>query len=132
MSLLKDEIESSKIFFLGKRSDFQKILKNCDVFVLPSLHETFGNVYMEASLAGIPSIGLNVGGIPEIIEHRKSGILLETLNIDELTNAMEELTKNQNMRIQMGHNALKIAKKRFDNSELVLKYLKLYEKLMLV
>lgn len=61
---------------LGYTSDTARIIdvyNACDVFVLPSLSENLPNTIMESMACGVPCIGFNVGGIPEMIDHQKNG-----------------------------------------------------------
>ena len=63
-------------FSLGYVSDDKRIVdiyNAADVFVLPSLSENLPNTIMEAMACGVPSVGFKVGGIPEMIDHRKNG-----------------------------------------------------------
>ena len=65
-----------KSFALGYVNDEQRIVQAyqaADVFVLPSLSENLPNTIMEAMACGVPCLGFNVGGIPEEIEHQKTG-----------------------------------------------------------
>lgn len=64
---------------LGYTSDTARIIdvyNACDVFVLPSLSENLPNTIMEAMACGVPCIGFNVGGIPEMIDHQKNGYVV--------------------------------------------------------
>lgn len=84
-----------------------KILKHADIFLMPSRMEGFGIVFLEAALYKLCSIGSNVGGIPEVIEDGKTGILVENENIKELREAMAMLGQNNELREIMGLAAKK-------------------------
>ena len=58
-------------------AQLQSLLSNAHVFVMPSKKEGFGIVFLEAMAAGLPCIGANHGGTPEVVEHGKSGFLIE-------------------------------------------------------
>ena len=72
----------------------------CDVFILPSLAEAFGNVFAEAMACGLPIIGSNIGGIPDLVD-KENGILVEPGNIDEIKNAILKMKVSKEMRIKM-------------------------------
>ena len=67
-----------RVHFFGKVDDAAKnyLLSICDVLVAPSLYESFGLMYVEAMRAGKPVIGSNAGGIPEVVDDGKTGLLV--------------------------------------------------------
>lgn len=72
---------------LGYTSDTCRIVdvyNACDAFVLPSLSENLPNTIMEAMACGVPCVGFNVGGIPEMIDHRKNGYVARFCDADDL------------------------------------------------
>lgn len=74
---LADQIGiSDKIFFWGAQENVGGHLTSSDIFVLPSYREPFGNVLVEAGYFSLPVIATNVDGIPEIVVHGKTGILI--------------------------------------------------------
>jgi glycosyltransferase involved in cell wall biosynthesis len=75
------------VYALGYVSDERQIVdayNASDVFVLPSLSENLPNTIMEAMACGVPSIGFNVGGIPEEIDHRQNGYVAKYRDADDL------------------------------------------------
>lgn len=86
------------VILLGNIPNAKEFLKAFTVFVLPSRTEALGYVLLEAGISKIPCIGTRVGGIPEIIEHGKTGILVSKEDIRELTLSLEfALTHKQEM-----------------------------------
>ncbi|MDO4159631.1 MAG: glycosyltransferase family 4 protein [Prevotellaceae bacterium] len=80
-----------QVFPLGYVSDEKKIVdvyNSADVFVLPSLSDNLPNTIMEAMACGVPCIGFNTGGIPEMIDHRKNGYVAAYKNAEDLANGM--------------------------------------------
>jgi glycosyltransferase involved in cell wall biosynthesis len=73
-----------------------------DIFFLPSLKEGVPYVLLEAGIAGLPCIAGNVGGIPEVIENEKSGLLVTPSNTNDLKKAFENLCRNEPLRIELG------------------------------
>lgn len=74
-------------YALGYVADTHRIVdvyNAADVFVLPSLSENLPNTIMEAMACGVPSIGFNVGGIPEEIDHRQNGYVAKYRDVDDL------------------------------------------------
>jgi glycosyltransferase involved in cell wall biosynthesis len=75
------------VYPLGYVNDEKKIVNiynSVEVFVLPSLEDNLPNTIMEAMACGIPCVGFNVGGIPEMIEHQKTGYVAEYKNAEDL------------------------------------------------
>lgn|GEM_PF-273128 len=76
------------ISLLGRKKDPSKYLSHWDVFVLPSVAETFGIAILEAMSNGIPVIASKVGGIPDIIDSRKNGLLVKCRDSKVLAKAI--------------------------------------------
>ncbi|MBL7086416.1 MAG: glycosyltransferase [Candidatus Cloacimonetes bacterium] len=108
-----------------------QILNKIDIFVMPSFSEAFGVAALEASAVGIPVIGSQVGGIPEVIEDGVTGILVPPGNVEALINALEKLVKSPELRYEYGNNGWKFVQKRYvweDNvNELLAEYKNIIE-----
>jgi glycosyltransferase involved in cell wall biosynthesis len=83
------------VFLVGALPEAARFLKAFDCFVLPSQSEAAGYVLIEAGLAGIPIVATNVGGIPELITNKQTGLLVPAGAVDALTTALRELLGNQ-------------------------------------
>lgn len=83
-----------RVMLLGYQEDIPKLLKCVEIFVLPSITEAFGLVLLEAMAAQLPILSTKTGGIPEIIQHMKSGLLVEPGKTQELTDGLNELLRN--------------------------------------
>ncbi|WP_214709003.1 glycosyltransferase family 4 protein [Exiguobacterium sp. s52] len=129
-NLVSTEIESGKVIILGKRDDVPSILSESDVFVLPTLHENLGNVFLEASQAKIPSIATNVGGVPEVIIDGVTGILVPIHDSALLASAITELYNNADLRKKMAENAFKRIKTQFDSNRIAWEFDNLYNSLL--
>jgi glycosyltransferase involved in cell wall biosynthesis len=77
-------------------------LQTADLFVAPSLYESFGLVFLEAMRWGTPVIGTRVGGIPEIVEDGKTGLLVAAECPGELAKAIIALLRNEQRRRDLG------------------------------
>ena len=77
--------------FLGHREDVPEVLHESDVFVLPSRSEAFPNGVVEGMAAGLPVVASNVGGIPELIEHGRNGLLVPVGDDEALASALVTL-----------------------------------------
>jgi glycosyltransferase involved in cell wall biosynthesis len=85
---------SNKIFILGKIENAYSYLKAFDLFTLTSITEALPYVLLETGKAKIPVIASNVGGIPEIIEDNKTGLLTIPKNIEDIKEKLLTLIKN--------------------------------------
>ena len=88
-----------------------------DVIVLTTYCETFGLVLIEAMRAGVPVIGANAGGVPEIIAHRDTGLLFESGNADSLTEILIELSSDPELKKQLAEAGRIMADKKFSEAQ---------------
>lgn len=84
----------NKILFLGHRREIPQMMAASDIFVLPSIREAFGLVILEAAIAGVPTVATTVGGIPEIIEDLKTGILVPPAEPELMEKAIRAILQN--------------------------------------
>jgi glycosyltransferase involved in cell wall biosynthesis len=91
-----------RIHLLGFRTDVPNVLRGCDFFVLPTHQEALGQSYIEAMAAGLPVIGTDVDGVPELITHGVNGLLVPPHDIAALRAAMTRLIDNPKLRAQLG------------------------------
>lgn len=96
---------SDKVIFLGNRDDVIELLAASDVYVFPTLHENLSNALLEAATMRLPMIATNVGGNPEIIQDGCEGVLVPPKDSEALREAMEKLTIDEQLRIDMGKKA---------------------------
>lgn len=86
---------SDKIISLDIVKEHQKYLAVSDVLCLPSSSEGFGSIVIEASALGVPSIGFDIVGLSDSIEHDYSGILVPFKDVDRFSEAMINLYQNK-------------------------------------
>lgn len=93
--------------FRGAVSDkeLEQLFRESHVFVMPSKKEGFGIAFLEAMAAGLPCIGANHGGTPEVIEHGESGFLIEYGDVDQLVSYWRMLTESPGLYKAMSHAA---------------------------
>ncbi|HLR14959.1 MAG TPA: N-acetyl-alpha-D-glucosaminyl L-malate synthase BshA [Bacillota bacterium] len=115
-----------KVLFLGKQKRVEEILSIADVKLLMSQKESFGLVLLEAMACGVPCIGTNVGGIPEVIDHGKTGYLVELGDTAQAAKYAVHLLTHTDTHEQFAHNALEVVHHRFHSSTIVEQYIRLY------
>ena len=98
--------------FTGKliNSDLARIYASCDLFLFPSITETFGNVVLEALASGLPVIAAAKGGPAGIVQEGKTGYLIEPKNIDAFCEKLGLLADNARLRKRMSDSAQKYAR----------------------
>ena len=105
-----------------------KNLKASSILVVPSRMESLPQSIKEAFYLKIPVIATNVGGIPELIQHEKTGILIPSENELEMINTINNLIKNDSLIETMTKNAFDFINKFYSWEALLPKYIELYEK----
>jgi len=94
-----------EVLFLGFRTDIPRVLKMLDILVLTSLTiESFSMAAVEAMAMKVPVIATNVGGLPEVVEDGKTGILIPPGDVNALCSAIKYLVNNPETRLKMGEN----------------------------
>jgi len=91
------------------------VYNGADLFVLASENETFGQVYIEAMACGIPVIGTNVGGVPEIITNGYNGFLIAPGDPSILAQKIEEIFNNEQLKKSFIENGFKIIRRKFSS-----------------
>jgi glycosyltransferase involved in cell wall biosynthesis len=119
-----------RVTFLGKRNDIAAILPAMDIFVLPSLHEGMPNAVLEAMAARLCVVASSVGGIPELVIHGQTGLLVPPRDSEALANALISLLNAPQMRSQMGQTGCKRALEHYSIQSNIDKTQKLYEHLL--
>ncbi|HHX00573.1 MAG TPA: glycosyltransferase [Acholeplasmataceae bacterium] len=119
----------SRVLLLGSRNDVPSILKEADLFILPSMEEGFGNVIIEAMAAKVCVIASKVGGIPEIITHNENGLLFDVDNINLLSKLIIDVITNDNLRNKIAEKALETVNK-FSKENMVNEHEKTYQELL--
>jgi len=91
------------------------VYNGADLFVLASENETFGQVYIEAMACGIPVIGTNIGGVPEIITDGYNGFLITPANPSSLAQKIEEVFASEFLRNSFIENGFKVIRRKFSS-----------------
>ena len=119
------------VHYVGRRSDVNELLRSTEVMLMPSLWtEAFGYTAAEATASGVPVIANNIGGIPEVIRHDHSGLLVTSGNQDELEQALRTLLQDDKKRRQMGINGRKYVLENFSLNTMVSKTFDHYQGLI--
>lgn len=98
----------SKVFFSGSVSHGEKLddfFLEADVFVLPSLSEGVPKVVLEAMSKGVPVVATQVGGVPDIVKDRETGLLIPPKSSDAITHAVSALVLDEVLRKQIVESA---------------------------
>ena len=108
-------------------ADLTKLFAVCDIFVLPSIAETFGMVVSQAMASAKPAIGTRVGSIPAQIKDGWNGYLVEPANEHQLAEKIKYLIDHPEERRRMGLNGRKLAEDQFDWSRVTEQTLQVYQ-----
>ena len=103
------------------------LLSEVDVLVVPSIwHEPFGRVIVEAYAHGVPVVGSNRGGIPELIEEGHTGFLFDPARSESLTTKMQRFIEKPHLVSAMQAACLRKADESFLPEDVVEQYLEVY------
>lgn len=131
--ILEKEIRKMKltscVALTGFIKEIDEKLLDFDIYVQPSLSESFGLAIIQAMNLGIPIVATNTGGIPEVVTTGKSGILVEAKNPEALAGAILKLLRDHKKAKEMGKIASEDVKIKFNLDDMVKETEQVYETL---
>jgi sugar transferase (PEP-CTERM/EpsH1 system associated) len=119
-----------QVCLLGARAEISELLNALDIFVLPSLSEGLPMSVLEAMACGLPVVATDVGGIPEVVVHGQTGLLVSSQDVQQLAAALETLVQQPGLRLTLGHQGRARVVEHFSLQRMVHDYEGLYKSLM--
>ncbi|MBL0939989.1 MAG: N-acetyl-alpha-D-glucosaminyl L-malate synthase BshA [Gemmatimonadaceae bacterium] len=116
------------VVFLGKIDTIAPLLAGADLFLLTSDKESFGLSALEAMASGVPVIGYDAGGLPEVVQHGVTGFLHPVGDVAALTRSAVQLLTDEKKWRAFSTAAAEDARTRFSESAIVAQYEALYER----
>jgi len=117
-----------KVIFTGLCKNPAEVISGFDIAVVPSRREAFGIAAVEFMRMKIPVIASPVGGLVEVVQHNKTGILLDNLNAENIAEAVDTLVQDNFLRESLVENA-EVFSHKFDGAEQLKQITSIYEKL---
>lgn len=119
-----------RVDFLGKVDRVHEKLSIADLMLMPSEMESFGLAALEAMACEVPAVATSVGGVPEVIEHGRSGFLAEVGDVEAMAKDAIEILSDEKRLREMGKTARWEAQSRFCSSRIIPEYEKFYERVL--
>jgi glycosyltransferase involved in cell wall biosynthesis len=127
-----EEIESMlklPVYPLGYVNNEQRIVhiyNTADVFVLPSLEDNLPNTLMEAMACGVPCVGFQTGGIPEMIDHLQNGYVAQFRQAEDLARGIHYVLTEVNYK-ELSANCVQKVARCYSQQSVAKRYLDVYE-----
>jgi N-acetyl-alpha-D-glucosaminyl L-malate synthase BshA len=115
-----------RVHFLGKQDRVHEKLAVADLMLLPSQLESFGLAALEAMACQVPAVATRVGGVPEVIDDGKTGLLADVGDVDTMARQAIELLSDEGKLRQMGKRARIAAQTRFCSTKIIPEYENFY------
>ena len=115
--------------FAGWVEDIDAVLAKIDVLVVPSRNEAVGRVILEAAARGIPSVAARVGGTPEVVRDKETGLLVAPRDVSGLAAGVLCLLKDGALRWKMGAEASAWVRREHSDSKMIAEFERLYSEL---
>lgn len=116
--------------FVGSQTRISPYLSALDILVVPSLNEGMGRVIVQAGLCGIPVVASDVGGIPDLIEPMKTGVLVKPRSAAQIAEAVVRLAKDPLLRSKLGLSLKEKVLGGFTEAHMIEKISSLYETML--
>ena len=116
-----------RILLTGMRKDVARLLNAFDVFCMPSHYEGFCNSVLEALATGIPVVATRAGGLPEIVEHDVTGLLVRPKDTEALSAAIVRVLSDAELARRLSEQGGRAAQTRFGVDLMVEKTIALYQ-----
>lgn len=117
-----------RVRFLGQQESASEVTGMAHVFLLPSELESFGLAALEAMACGVPVVGSDAGGLPEVVKHAETGYLLPVGDVEGMAARTIEILKDDEHRREMGQAGRRRAAALFGADRVVSQYERLYER----
>jgi len=117
---------TENFYLVGRKNEVEQYLKAFDIYTCSSVKEGFPYSILGAMQAGQPIVSTNVGGIPEMIENEKSGLLVEPAEPKQLAASIIKLIENRNLADQLGRQAQIEVNQKFSLEKMVKETKKIY------
>ncbi len=128
--LVKQLSLEDQVIFLGKQESLEELYSISDLLLLLSEKESFGLVALEAMACGVPCIGTNVGGLPEVIIHGETGYICKIGDIEDISQKAISLLNDGNLHRKFSERSLDMVRTKFKSENIVEQYEQLYWKLL--
>jgi N,N'-diacetylbacillosaminyl-diphospho-undecaprenol alpha-1,3-N-acetylgalactosaminyltransferase len=128
--ILDSYLKKGVIKFLGWRDDIKELLALCDIYVLPSYREGIPRTILEAESMGKPIVTTNTIGCKEVVENEKNGYLVPIKDVQALSDAIEKLILDSDLREKYGNYSRQKAVNEYDIKIIIGKYMELYNILL--
>jgi glycosyltransferase involved in cell wall biosynthesis len=119
-----------RVHFAGARRDLGNVLAASDVFVMPSLWEGLPLSLVLAMGAGLPVVASRVAGIPEVVQHDVTGLLVDAGDAPQLGTALASLADDAELRARLGRAARDFVRPRFGADNYIASVTALYDSLL--
>ncbi len=116
------------VYFAGFVKGLARMFRAFDIFLLPSLTEAFPYVILEAGYANLPTIASAVGGIPEVVDDMKNGILIQSRKAGEVARALQFYVENPEKMKEFGNALHETVSSRFSQENMIDETIELYKK----
>jgi N-acetyl-alpha-D-glucosaminyl L-malate synthase BshA len=121
---------ANKVHFLGKQDEIAQVISLADVLLLPSAKESFGLVALEAMACGVPTVGSEAGGIPELVIHGETGFLAPIGDVDQMADYAIRLLSDVALADKFREASLKRAREDFCDGLITKKYEEIYYRVL--
>jgi len=122
-------LQFKRIGFIKNEEELNNLYNAADITVVPSIQENFSNVIIESMLSGTPVVAFNVGGNPDLIEHKINGYLAEPYSISDLSLGIKWLLFSENLQKISALGREDILKK-FNKQKILSEYINLYKSVL--
>lgn len=119
-----------RVHFLGKQDDVAQVISLADVMLLPSEKESFGLVALEAMACGVPTIGSQAGGIPELVTHGETGFLAPIGDTTAMADYAVQLLSDETYYANVSRACLDRARFNFCNDLITAQYEQIYYRVL--
>ena len=119
-----------RVYFVGKQDNVNELLPLADLMLMPSEMESFGLAALEAMACGVPTIATDVGGVPELIDDGRNGLLFGVGDVDSMAAAAIGLLRDEPRLRQMSDAGRKTAQDHFCASRVIPFYEEYYDRVV--